>query len=47
MTEMLVVVDLVGKIRTVNRATSELPGYKDEDILGHSIETTFKLEDIS
>ena len=40
-------VDLEGKIRTVNRATSELLGYADEEILGRSIETIFKSEDIS
>jgi len=46
MTEMLIVVDIEGKIRTVNKATLELLQYRGEEILGHSIEKIFKLEDI-
>lgn len=46
MTEMLIVVDLEGKIRTVNKATLALLQYRGEEILGNSIETIFKLEDI-
>jgi len=38
MVDTLVVVDLNGKITSVNRATSDLLGYKEKDLIGQHIE---------
>ena len=41
MVDALIVVDPNGKIITVNKATRELSGYQEEELLGNSIETIF------
>lgn len=41
MIDVLIVVDPNGKIITLNKATRELSGYQEENLLGKSIETIF------
>ena len=41
MMDVLIVVDPGGKIRTVNKATCDLLGYKENDLIGQSMETIF------
>ncbi|MCJ7494829.1 MAG: ATP-binding protein [Deltaproteobacteria bacterium] len=41
MMDVLIVVDPGGKIRTVNKATCDLLGYKENDLMGQSMETIF------
>ena len=45
MIDTMIVVDLKGKIREVNKATSEVLGYKEEEMLGKSVSQLFKEDD--
>ena len=45
MIDSLIVVDLDGLIRTVNQATLDLLGYKEEEILGKPVGIIFKLKE--
>ena len=45
MLDILIVADPDGKIRTVNRATCDLLGYKEEELIGHPLEMLLPAKD--
>ena len=46
MIDTLIVIDPEGKIRTVNKATCDLLGYKEEELIGKPVEMIFEEEEI-